>query len=557
MAKRGVSVGVEITGSAKGFKSSAEEAKKATEELRKKAASNSREIERNFKMVTIAMAKVTAAIMIVKEGFELYGKIMNQTNATGDKFEIQMAKIKGTFGEVGRSIATMNFKGLGDRMADAAKAGEDLAKQMDLIFDLSLRMKLVTSGTELAMVQQELIYKNKSNPWEVRKKAAEEYLRLVKVLETEQMDFAKQEVKGALLAGSVAASKIPEARLRWYIENIKVLAENEDAVKRYLSIQKNLDDELAKEPGSRKWGGLEMGQNPEKIKAWRAELSAASDIVKNFASDYNQFGLIIDPDRLKLTEAWANLDAVMKSAAESALKPMRTVNSLLKDETNEVKKTAKSWEEKKEAAESAFEAFSSYYRSINAPVGAAPGSGAMQRPFETPGTGGFQEDPFANSQRFQDQIDLINQLQGAFEGFFAQLFQGKDAFQALKDNFVTMLNQMVAAMAARAVIFGILSLITGGAAGAGAELFKAVTGGKKFGEFISPFAEGGIAYGSTIANVGEYSGAKSNPEVIAPLSKLKGMLGSQSIVVNLKGSLKGRDIYFSAERFAELLYNNT
>jgi len=37
-------------------------------------------------------------------------------------------------------------------------------------------------------------------------------------------------------------------------------------------------------------------------------------------------------------------------------------------------------------------------------------------------------------------------------------------------------------------------------------------------------AAGGIAYGDTLARVGEYAGAGSNPEVIAPLDKLKNML---------------------------------
>lgn len=38
-------------------------------------------------------------------------------------------------------------------------------------------------------------------------------------------------------------------------------------------------------------------------------------------------------------------------------------------------------------------------------------------------------------------------------------------------------------------------------------------------------AAGGIVYGDTLARVGEYSGARANPEVIAPLDKLKGILG--------------------------------
>ena len=39
------------------------------------------------------------------------------------------------------------------------------------------------------------------------------------------------------------------------------------------------------------------------------------------------------------------------------------------------------------------------------------------------------------------------------------------------------------------------------------------------------FASGGIVYGPTYGMVGEYPGAASNPEVIAPLSKLRGLLG--------------------------------
>lgn len=38
------------------------------------------------------------------------------------------------------------------------------------------------------------------------------------------------------------------------------------------------------------------------------------------------------------------------------------------------------------------------------------------------------------------------------------------------------------------------------------------------------FAEGGIAYGPTLGLFGEYAGARSNPEVVAPLSRLRSML---------------------------------
>ena len=63
---------------------------------------------------------------------------------------------------------------------------------------------------------------------------------------------------------------------------------------------------------------------------------------------------------------------------------------------------------------------------------------------------------------------------------------------------------------------------------------------------IPSLAEGGIAYGRSLVEVGEYSGAGGNPEVIAPLSKLKDMLGGNSIQVY--GRISGDDIVISNNR---------
>lgn len=61
---------------------------------------------------------------------------------------------------------------------------------------------------------------------------------------------------------------------------------------------------------------------------------------------------------------------------------------------------------------------------------------------------------------------------------------------------------------------------------------------------VTPFANGGIVYGPTLALMGEYAGAKSNPEVIAPLNKLKSLIGNNGSggggIYELK--VKGRDL---------------
>lgn len=61
---------------------------------------------------------------------------------------------------------------------------------------------------------------------------------------------------------------------------------------------------------------------------------------------------------------------------------------------------------------------------------------------------------------------------------------------------------------------------------------------------IPMLAEGGIASGPTLAMVGEYAGAKGNPEVIAPLDKLRGML-AQPASMNfgkVEFEIKGRTL---------------
>ena len=55
--------------------------------------------------------------------------------------------------------------------------------------------------------------------------------------------------------------------------------------------------------------------------------------------------------------------------------------------------------------------------------------------------------------------------------------------------------------------------------------------------------------------VGEYPGARSNPEVIAPLNKLQGMIGGAggAANVNVTGSVRvdGQDLLIAIERANE------
>ena len=57
---------------------------------------------------------------------------------------------------------------------------------------------------------------------------------------------------------------------------------------------------------------------------------------------------------------------------------------------------------------------------------------------------------------------------------------------------------------------------------------------------VSKFANGGIISGPTMGLMGEYPGARSNPEVVAPLDKLKGLMGGGG--GTLEARISGNDL---------------
>jgi len=114
------------------------------------------------------------------------------------------------------------------------------------------------------------------------------------------------------------------------------------------------------------------------------------------------------------------------------------------------------------------------------------------------------------------------------QSFVTMAETGKLSFQNVFDGLKQMAIQLAATVAAAFA----LNLLLGGlgvagfgkGAGGFKKLFGGMGGGGALGGLI-PFANGGIVSGPTPALVGEYTGARTNPEVIAPLSKLQNMMG--------------------------------
>ena len=69
------------------------------------------------------------------------------------------------------------------------------------------------------------------------------------------------------------------------------------------------------------------------------------------------------------------------------------------------------------------------------------------------------------------------------------------------------------------------------------------------------FANGGIVSGPTLGLIGEYAGARSNPEVVAPLDKLRSMIGPSQVSLppgSIVGKIQGNDILLVASHSSNL-----
>lgn len=141
------------------------------------------------------------------------------------------------------------------------------------------------------------------------------------------------------------------------------------------------------------------------------------------------------------------------------------------------------------------------------------------------------------------------EISNAFMGAFESMMQGENFFKSLIKGLMALIKKLVAA----AIAAFVLSTILGGLGIGGIE--KGAGGFKKmFGKLsgIGEFAKGGIVSGPTMGLMGEYPGARSNPEVIAPLDKLKSLIGdrggSSNVQVGGEFTLKGQDLVVALQR---------
>ena len=170
-------------------------------------------------------------------------------------------------------------------------------------------------------------------------------------------------------------------------------------------------------------------------------------------------------------------------------------------------------------------------------------------------------------QRFDQQVSafLADSIVAAAEAL-GQVIAGDLGFGGLLKAILTQFANFLKNIGAQLIEFGIMIIafksalksvlanpwaaIGIGAAMVAAAAIMTALINKNAQESVPALATGGLAYGKTLALVGDNPNAIADPEVIAPLSKLQAMLPSGGVAQNIKITLggqltaKGRDLVY-------------
>ena len=171
------------------------------------------------------------------------------------------------------------------------------------------------------------------------------------------------------------------------------------------------------------------------------------------------------------------------------------------------------------------------------------------------------EDFISQAEKMQQVGQLVgSEISGAFEQMGASLIDSLGLADTGLQGFVKGLAGTVMKLISMYLSQSIASAIAGAtASGTGtgpaaifttpAFIATAVGGVMAAFAAIPKFANGGIVSAPTLAMVGDNRGAgNGNPEVIAPLNKLEGMMGGQSINVGGNFRIQGQDLVVALER---------
>lgn len=170
--------------------------------------------------------------------------------------------------------------------------------------------------------------------------------------------------------------------------------------------------------------------------------------------------------------------------------------------------------------------------------------------FSTIATQGFKNQEIAMENRYKREVDLINNSKKSQEQKEKALAKLNDSMERKRSALAKKRAKAEKAQALMTAIVNTAASVTKVLANPLMAVLVAALGAAQIATIaaqpIPELAKGGLAFGSTLSVVGDNPNARTDPEVIAPLSKLKDLISFDNI--NLTSTISGEDIILVTNR---------
>jgi hypothetical protein len=271
---------------------------------------------------------VGAAIELGKKAWEGYASVMESTRGSSVKFEEQTQAIKDVFDELKQSLATLNFSDFASRLEQAAVYGEEFARQMERVYNVTQRNQLITS--ELSLSMSDLMLKiraeQSSRDPEIMKQTVRDWDQYFKLNQQLTDEFLKQaearkqaamyntDIRSAfpdIVSKDVDKQKFTEDELKWYAKNVQAITDLQEKKKELATWAMGSSEREKK-------ANEEMESS---IMAIATSTGTSDVMIRQYYDDYSKWMGMAGPAQKELISSWQNLNTVIQEGQQRVTRP--------------------------------------------------------------------------------------------------------------------------------------------------------------------------------------------------------------------------------------------
>lgn len=506
-------------------------------ELKKELDATNKKLDKlqdnSSKSIASIQKSALAAVAGIAAAFKTAEKIFKSTQTSGDLLEKKIAGIKEVAATVAQGLANLDFS---VSLIAAKRAAEEYAAALDDLGDRKRSVEIISAknNNEVAKLKGQLRDTTLSEEKRL------EVSKRIQEIAQEEFDLRKQIAVQALDAINNKTSTkykidLETAKLlQTYVEDYaRFNRDQQDALNNAMAAQKKLDFFEKNTLDFKYKEGKKYKKLLEEVNQATAKVP---EELQKYIALYRPINDLSDKERDNIGQIikdWYNANTAIQNYLNTAERVEKKIGDIT-EKTEQIVRMA--------------------------PVTPISTSNiVMPRVAPAIDTTTLAEPPVKVLEDWQWFIDELNDIIASglqnvvstlSEGLGALVVEGKSSLPKLATSLLGAFTRILDQLSAIAfgVAFGIkaikkaltslnpaLALAAGIAlaalsglvkAGISALADKSSSGaGSTSNVAFGNFADGGVVYGETIARVAEYSGARTNPEIIAPLDRLKTILG--------------------------------